>query len=460
MSSILPLLAGLPATAPLSVEAGLLSQSQTYAAPVGEGLLWAGEIPDPASSAPRFFISRDGRSFHQLSVTEDRYAPAAGASSLHPFLTRTPGFISMGVIRDDGLLHLLVNDPSQADRLQVLTLLERGSHGLLQRGALYVYPDGEPPAVEGALLRWWERLKEGPPPREIPIEELSHVVRRIGHTINNASSVLLANTSLSVSALEALAFFLERLGGSPTARKALAEALKGSEDLGDAFEELRGHLPPGAKAAHHPADVLSATAADLLQQVQEVEGATRRMVRFMSSTQNRFPNEIPLGATDVESLMTECEEGFRADSASAAAAAPVSRPSPARPAVTEPLLLVEDEDDVAEVMMDSLRHQGFANIRRAGSLEEALRAAEGLPGLKVVLSDYNLSKTETGLQLARLLKQRKPDLRILFVTGNEGDLERDMTPEERSEFEWFAKPVETVTLAERLRALFSNLSPR
>jgi CheY-like chemotaxis protein len=80
------------------------------------------------------------------------------------------------------------------------------------------------------------------------------------------------------------------------------------------------------------------------------------------------------------------------------------------------VLLVEDNPDVADVatgMLESLGHQ----VQVAVNASAALSAMQAGPPPDLVLSDIVMAGEIDGVGLARLLRERHPDLPILLATG-------------------------------------------
>ncbi len=83
---------------------------------------------------------------------------------------------------------------------------------------------------------------------------------------------------------------------------------------------------------------------------------------------------------------------------------------------TETILLVEDEDSVRRLARRCLDAAGYT-VLQASSAEEALEIAARHPGrLDLLLTDV-IMPGASGPDLARLLLVRRPDLRVLFVSG-------------------------------------------
>ena len=91
-------------------------------------------------------------------------------------------------------------------------------------------------------------------------------------------------------------------------------------------------------------------------------------------------------------------------------AQPASAPGSAR------ILLVEDDRSVADATQDLLHNMGF-DTRWAGDGTAALAFVESDPNLALVLSDVVMPGGVSGLDLARTLRDRRPELPVLLTTG-------------------------------------------
>jgi signal transduction histidine kinase/integral membrane sensor domain MASE1 len=80
------------------------------------------------------------------------------------------------------------------------------------------------------------------------------------------------------------------------------------------------------------------------------------------------------------------------------------------------ILLVEDDDEVAAVTMELLREIGV-QIVRVSDGEGALAALDRDPTIEVVMSDIVMPGGTSGLELARMLRERRPELPVLLTTG-------------------------------------------
>ena len=84
------------------------------------------------------------------------------------------------------------------------------------------------------------------------------------------------------------------------------------------------------------------------------------------------------------------------------------------------VLVVEDEDGVRRLVTKVLESRGYV-VHAAGHPRDALAFA-GTPGLKLDLLVTDVELPETGgREVARTIKSRHPDCRILFMSGYTDD---------------------------------------
>jgi CheY-like chemotaxis protein len=124
------------------------------------------------------------------------------------------------------------------------------------------------------------------------------------------------------------------------------------------------------------------------------------------------------------------------------------------------ILIVDDEPDVADLFRQCFRRetrQGTYVLHFAASGEEALDrlAGEIEPQLIVILSDINMPGMD-GLELLRVVKERRPELPVMMVTAY-GDDERRRRATESGAAEFVTKPVDFDLLKTRLQLLPASL---
>ncbi len=119
------------------------------------------------------------------------------------------------------------------------------------------------------------------------------------------------------------------------------------------------------------------------------------------------------------------------------------------------VLLVEDDEPIRELLARLLADRGL-EVLAVGSGEEALDV-ERVRRIDLMLSDVMLPG-QNGFEVARLIRQRSPHIRILFMSGyvNQNAARAD-------EFDLGAmllqKPFTVADLMVRLVEIFPDLAP-
>jgi CheY-like chemotaxis protein len=124
------------------------------------------------------------------------------------------------------------------------------------------------------------------------------------------------------------------------------------------------------------------------------------------------------------------------------------------------ILIVDDEPDVADLFRQRFRRETRAGtyvLHFAASGEEALDRLSGeiKPQLIVILSDINMPGMD-GLELLRVVKERRPELPVMMVTAY-GDEERRRRAAEYGAMEFVTKPVDFDVLKTQLQQLPAGL---
>ena len=119
------------------------------------------------------------------------------------------------------------------------------------------------------------------------------------------------------------------------------------------------------------------------------------------------------------------------------------------------VLVVEDDDDIADVLRRSLRQEGH-EVRTAGDGEEALTmAAEFIPDL--VILDLGLPRLD-GVEVCRRLRA-DGDVPILILTARSDTGDRVEGLDAGAD-DYLVKPFERSELLARMRALLRRRPPR
>jgi CheY-like chemotaxis protein len=117
------------------------------------------------------------------------------------------------------------------------------------------------------------------------------------------------------------------------------------------------------------------------------------------------------------------------DEAELAPAPSFDRPMAGKP--TEIVLVVEDEAGVRQMSVQMLRDLGYT-VMHASDAKHALAIVESQPSFDLLFTDVVMPDMN-GRQLADLIKQQRPDLKVLYTTGytrnaviHNGMLDRDV----------------------------------
>ncbi|MFG6462605.1 ATP-binding protein [Roseateles sp. DXS20W] len=139
----------------------------------------------------------------------------------------------------------------------------------------------------------------------------------------------------------------------------------------------------------------------------------------------------------------------QADDGPQAPATPAAPPGIAGASV----LLVEDEEALGDVTAALLATHG-ARVMRAGHAEAALRLLDAGAGIDIVLSDSVMPGALDGVGLARRLREQRPALPVVLITGFSHTLVDD------GEFTVLRKPCPPAELLAALQAALATRAPR
>ena len=141
------------------------------------------------------------------------------------------------------------------------------------------------------------------------------------------------------------------------------------------------------------------------------------------------------------------------------ASADVELHSPAEPTRPDPaqrqtILVVEDESAVRRMAVRMLESLGYRTVE-ADTAEAALAVLDATPEVVALFVDVVLPGVASGVDLARQALRRRPDLKVLFVSGyTETHLSRFQDRPKGSDL--LDKPYRKAQLAEKLRALLDG----
>lgn len=81
------------------------------------------------------------------------------------------------------------------------------------------------------------------------------------------------------------------------------------------------------------------------------------------------------------------------------------------------ILVVDDEPLIRLSAIDVARDAGFGTVAAAGA-EQAMELLEQTPGISLLFTDIRMAGDEDGLTLAKTVRQRWPDIRVIVTSGH------------------------------------------
>ncbi len=93
-------------------------------------------------------------------------------------------------------------------------------------------------------------------------------------------------------------------------------------------------------------------------------------------------------------------------------------PNPERELAAVRILVVEDEPITRLAVVDALRRAGFA-VLEASTTEEALALIDAGAPVDLIFSDIHMPGAKTGLDLARTLRLRRPEIPVVLTSGTQ-----------------------------------------
>ena len=138
----------------------------------------------------------------------------------------------------------------------------------------------------------------------------------------------------------------------------------------------------------------------------------------------------------------------------------VSVPEPAAPTLaaapggTETILLVEDQDGIRDMALEFLQRKGYTVLQAMNGQEAlSLAASHGFP-IDLLITDVVMPKIG-GRELARMLSESRPQMKILFMSGfpEHVTLSDELVDENAAVLQ---KPFLLDTLARKVRSVIEN----
>ncbi|WP_325356658.1 response regulator [Acidisoma sp.] len=116
------------------------------------------------------------------------------------------------------------------------------------------------------------------------------------------------------------------------------------------------------------------------------------------------------------------------------------------------ILLVEDEWLIRTIMAEELVEAGFS-VTSVETGDEAMELLTQDPGFDVLVTDIHMPGKTDGISLARTVRQRYPEVPIIYTTGRPDALDRAGLPGGR--VLTLVKPYKPSRLIEAIRGVLS-----
>lgn len=116
------------------------------------------------------------------------------------------------------------------------------------------------------------------------------------------------------------------------------------------------------------------------------------------------------------------------------------------------VLLVEDEEDVAELVADALTDAGLKVAIAANDASAYAILEREAREFQALVADINLGPGTTGFDVARRARALNPDLKVVYITGHAAHLDRFGVDEALM----FPKPFDAEELADQINMLLGR----
>jgi CheY-like chemotaxis protein len=117
------------------------------------------------------------------------------------------------------------------------------------------------------------------------------------------------------------------------------------------------------------------------------------------------------------------------------------------------VLVVDDEVMIRLVIADYLRECGY-RVFEAGGPEDAVAILQSDLKIDIVFTDLELPGQSSGLELARWIRRRHPEIKVILTSGFYSAAE--LAGELCEAGPPIAKPYDSDVVAQRIRALMAN----
>ncbi len=121
------------------------------------------------------------------------------------------------------------------------------------------------------------------------------------------------------------------------------------------------------------------------------------------------------------------------------------------------VLLVEDEPLISAIMAESLLDAGFEVIQASNGLDAMRIIADPQKPLSVLVTDVHLAEGMSGLDVAREVRARWPELPVIVATGRPDAL--SASSRRAFDYRLIRKPYGPTELVRTIREMLGEKSP-
>jgi PAS domain S-box-containing protein len=118
------------------------------------------------------------------------------------------------------------------------------------------------------------------------------------------------------------------------------------------------------------------------------------------------------------------------------------------------IMVVEDNPQVCRLTVERLLDLGYSTLE-AENADDAYALLKTSPDVELLFSDLVMPGTMSGFELAHLVRNEFPHLKILLTSGYSEDIVQQQSTD-KEKFDLIRKPYRQVELAKKLQAVFSD----
>ena len=113
----------------------------------------------------------------------------------------------------------------------------------------------------------------------------------------------------------------------------------------------------------------------------------------------------------------------------------------------EKILLVDDEQDFIETLAERMENRGMEVSATTSASDGLKKATEN--AFDAIILDLQMPEMD-GLELLRILKEKKPDIQVILLTGH-ATLEKGIEAIKLGAMDFIEKPVDLKVLSDKIK---------